>query len=226
MLVKTENKLLHPACIIIILMLLYIFRNQQSQKQPLSNQRLRQGAFNSSRGQWTTSHSFWESIRSCKRTSRCKSDRFLRRAKKNLPSKSLFAITRAFFRVRRLVKEPRYALLFHTIPECYSELSACRHKMRRRCIFCPCFYADVTFYFTVAMTRSKSYNLRFGLIKEFLNCTGDLSHCPGEILVRFVSASVLQQPRSKSCRKSPSSSIAKDRIERLFLVKIVFGGTF
>ena len=35
-----------------------------------------------------------------------------------------------------------------------------KRETRLRWIFCPCFYGDVTFYFAVAMTGSKSDNFR------------------------------------------------------------------
>ena len=46
-------------------------RDREGAGQPVPNQRLREGAAHSSRGQWTASHSFWESLCTCKRTSRC-----------------------------------------------------------------------------------------------------------------------------------------------------------
>ena len=46
-------------------------RDRESARQPVPNQRLREGAPHSTRGQWTASHSFWESLCTCKRTSRC-----------------------------------------------------------------------------------------------------------------------------------------------------------
>ena len=46
-------------------------RDRESEGQPVPNQRLREGAAHSTRGQRTSRHSFWKSLCTCKRTSRC-----------------------------------------------------------------------------------------------------------------------------------------------------------
>ena len=46
-------------------------RDRESEGQPVPNQRLREGASHPTRGQRTASHSFWKSLCTCKRTSRC-----------------------------------------------------------------------------------------------------------------------------------------------------------
>ena len=56
-------------------------------------------------------------------------------------------------------------------PAYLSQKSCVIHKKRKtrlRWIFCPCFYSDVTFYFAVAMTRSKSDNFRLDWLKNSL----------------------------------------------------------
>ena len=70
-------------------------RDRESEGQPVPNQRLREGASHSTRGQRTASHSFWKSLCTCKRTSRCEynySSSYSKSFSILLSSKAIFVI--------------------------------------------------------------------------------------------------------------------------------------